>query len=121
MHRYERACYACEHTVHGKPHPPHIMAAPHFPEMKKLEFSARELAQTKIDEYKRLYARISGVLDTMDCASVKTDGFAHLFNNLFTPLKDFTWFKHLKLKSLKWETLKCDQVIIRLAAYNYVN
>jgi hypothetical protein len=115
------ACHACEHTVHGKPHLPHVMAGPKFAEFKKLEFSARELAQTKIDTYEKLYARISGVLDSVDCASVQTTGFAHLFKNLFTPLEEFTWFKHLKLKSLKWETLKCDQVIIRLAAYKYVN
>ena len=97
------------------------MANPKYAEMMKSQLSAREATKTSLDNHDRFYARISGVLDTMDCVSVQTDGFAHLFNNLFTPLEHFTWFKHLKLKSLKWETLKNRQVIIRLAVYKYVN
>jgi hypothetical protein len=56
--------------------------------------------------------RISIVLNGIDCNTVKQNGFAHLFNNIFTPLEDFSIFKLMELRRLSWSTLKCPQVCI---------
>jgi len=63
---------------------------------------------------------ISSVLEGIDCATVKDDGFAHLFNNIFTPPENFCWFKSHELKKRSWLTLKCPQVCFYLLSPNII-
>ena len=50
--------------------------------------------------------RLRSVLGSIDIESMKRYGFAHLFNNVFSPPEDFTWYKQLSLNNLEWKTLK---------------
>ena len=72
----------------------------------------RDVWKKRVYDHERLYARMFRVLNAIDCVSIKTKGFAHLFNNVFTPLKQFDWFKHIKLENVDWKPLKCGEVIL---------
>ena len=74
--------------------------------------ASRQMALARASPRDILRDRIANVLNGIDCDTVKPNGFAHLFNNMFTPLKDISIFKLMEMRKLSWSTLKCPQVCI---------
>jgi len=109
---YQRACRDCTHNTHRRAYNRQVMLTASFIYNMKPVLRLRDVWRKRVEDHKRLYARMSGVLNTIDCVSIKTKGFAHLFNNLFTPIKNFDWFKHLELENVEWKMLKCKEVIL---------